>query len=124
MRRQNPRHLRICVPDLSDPRIAEAPVSMRLPTVWRALWCLVFLTGLVVVSVLYTLGWTREDGLKIFRPRIGSGTWLDWKSGVSDEVESVEAQLPEGLHPIEFLMSQAGKHFDALIATETTTLHH
>ena len=99
-------------------------MSMRFPTVWRALWCLVFLTGLVVVSVLYTLGWTREDGLKIFRPGIGSGTWLDWKSGVSDEVESVEAQLPEGLHPIEFLMSQAGKHFDALIATETTTLHH
>jgi hypothetical protein len=74
--------------------------------------------------MLYTLGWTREDGLEVFRPGIGPGTWLDWKSGVSDEVESVEAQLPEGLHPIEFLMSQAGKHFDALIATETTTLHH
>jgi hypothetical protein len=81
--------------------------------------------------VLYTLGWTREDGLKVFRPGIGSGMWLGWKghTGYTEEGvgrlsdEAADVQLPEGVHPITYLISHAEKDFKALIATETTTLH-
>jgi hypothetical protein len=78
-----------------------------------------------VVSVLYTLGWTKGGGLKVFRPSLGSETWPGWKGDVSNEVDDdvADAQLSKDAHPIEFLMEQAEQHFQELLATETTTLH-
>jgi hypothetical protein len=72
-----------------------------------------------VVSVLYTLGWTREGGLKVFRSGVGSETRPGWKSDVSNEVDGdvADAQLLKGAHPIEFLMKQAEQHFQQRLYT-------
>jgi hypothetical protein len=131
MRKHNPRHLHIRIPDISDPRLAEEMVNMRIPSVWRALWCLIFLAGFVVVGVLYMLDW-RGEGLRALRSGVAEVDNGAWESGKGDAGESddsshaygvEEVELSGGVHPISFLMNHAEENFQTLLATETSSLH-
>jgi hypothetical protein len=93
---------------------------LRTPTLGRALWYTMILTGLVVASILYTLNWSHQTGSKIFRP---SGAWHGWSSAHTHPAKEEEnVELPEGLYPITHLLRTAEAHLASLLNTETTTL--
>ncbi|CAO2658471.1 Nn.00g061940.m01.CDS01 [Neocucurbitaria sp. VM-36] len=112
---------------------------MRIPAAWRALWYLVFLTVLVLGSVIYTLdflGLRGGDALGGFK--FGSSTGMrvwDWGGGghsgdggdgSGKEEKKVEEldELPDGVHPIEYLMSRAEARFiQMMLVGQTTNLH-
>lgn len=128
MRKHNPRHLRVWIP---DPRsidelgyIGDEKTMANVPTFWRALWYLVLLAALTLATVLYTLTWTRGTPFRDLRLAKGS---LVWSSG-SDDVNKTllagaeSAELPAGVHPIERLMELATKQFKRMSKNEIRTL--
>ena len=117
MNKRNPRHLRIWIP---DPRtvdrlgtIQKGQSTMKIPASWRALWYVILLSAMTLVTVLYTLTWARGTTLRDYGFNLGSG-WHKPNSGKNATVVSgsVEAGLPPGMHPIEHLMKLAKKRME------------
>jgi hypothetical protein len=95
-----------------------------MPSVGRALWYSAILTGLAVVSVLYTLNRWSQDGLKVFSSHFSSRPWdsLSSDHDGAQEKEGDKEELPDGTHPISHLMKIAEQNFKTSVASETTTL--
>lgn len=128
MRKHNPRHLRVWIP---DPRgiddlsyIGDEKTMTTISTFWRALWSLALLAALTLTTVLYTLTWAR--GTPIRDLKLGKGS-LIWSKPGEDVNKTLiagadNAELPAGMHPIEHLMDIATKQFKRMSKNEIRTL--
>ncbi|KAF2833455.1 hypothetical protein CC86DRAFT_278522 [Ophiobolus disseminans] len=96
---------------------------MRTPSFWRALWYLVLLAALTLVTVLYTLTWARGTAFKHHGWSLGDG----WNTPLSHEDKTIvvgvaDAELPAGMHPIEHLMNVATKQFEKMQKNQIRSL--
>jgi hypothetical protein len=129
MRERNSRHLRIWIPDARSVDTlgsVQRHSTMGTTSLRRALWYLVFLTVLVVVTVLYTLTWSQGADLKSLGLVQGWKTWNTSSSSTLNaaKVESgEEEEWPPGLHPIEHLIDLASQQFDESSRHETHSLN-
>jgi hypothetical protein len=117
MRKHNPRHLRIQIP---DPRsIDELGVTgtdnsmLNTPTFWRALCFLALLTSLGLATVVYGVTWSHSSPFEDFGLGIGASIWKTSSHDVNQThvLGPSKSDLSPGVQPITHLMRMATKQF-------------
>jgi hypothetical protein len=128
MRKHNPRHLRICIP---DPRSVDElgligidDSMLNVPSFGRALCYLALLASLALAVVVYGITWTNGTSLTDFGYGKGTSLWSrPGHDGNSTNAPGASNnELPAGVHPISHLMGIATKQFSKLRANEIQTL--
>jgi hypothetical protein len=128
MRKHNPKHLRIRIPNarsVDTLALVQRQSTMSMMSFRRALWYLVLFAALAVLTVLYALTWSQGSDLKSLDLVQGWKTWNMPGSNNLDvaQVESEEEEArPQALHPIEHLIDLATQHFYDTSQHETRSL--
>jgi hypothetical protein len=126
MRKHNPHDLRIWIP---DPRSIDTMAtirhkqSMMTPRFWRSMCYLVLLAVFTLGTVLYTLTWSRSTAWEEFGFLKGSMIWNKPSNDANNTVVvDAGAEVPAGMHPIEYLMNAAKKRFQKMKNNEIHTI--